>query len=88
MDKAMTEAEYFAKLDAIGLSKEQSALIGDALEAMMAPFMRYASATADRKDEHGVRINAYYEGHAEGLNLAYKFFARTLHETDFIDHQG
>lgn len=82
----MTETEYFAKLDALGLTDAQSAQIVDVLEEMMAPFMRSAAATSERNDPSGVRLNAYYEGHVEGLGLAYKFFARTLHETDFIDH--
>lgn len=80
----MTEAQYLAKLEAIGLSEEQARLITDVIDEMLQPINAKAHIAAHRPG--GAGMQTYLEGKAEGMNVLYKFFARTLQYTDEIDH--
>jgi hypothetical protein len=80
----MTEAQYFEKLKAIGLSEEQTQLITDLIDEMIQPVDAKAHIAAQAPG--GAGMQTYLEGKAQGMNVLYKFFAGTLHETDEIDH--
>ena len=80
----MTEAQYLVKLDAIGLSEEQTQLITDVINEMLQPINARAHIAAQMPG--GAGMQTYLEGKVEGMNVLYKFFARTLQYTDEIDH--
>jgi hypothetical protein len=80
----MTEAQYLAKLEAIGLSEEQTRLITDVIDEMLQPINAKAHIAAQMPGSAGMQM--YLDGKAEGMNVLYKFFAKTLQYTDEIEH--
>jgi hypothetical protein len=82
----MTEAQYLAKLEAIGLSEEQTRLITDVIDEMLQPVNAKARIVA--RAPGGAGMQTYLEGKAQGMNVLYHFFAGTLQETDEIDHDA
>jgi hypothetical protein len=79
----MNVSEYHAALADLGLTEEQTRKITEAFGALMEPVQVDAYQTrgdAEQKDMH-----RYFTGKVAGLNMAYKFFAGTLHLADELD---
>jgi hypothetical protein len=79
----MNVPEYHATLADLGLTEEQIRKITDAFGELMKPVQAdayYTRGDAEQKDMH-----RYFTGKVAGLNVAYKFFAGTLHEADELD---
>lgn len=80
----MKVSDYQALIAEIGLTEEQVEKITDALDELMRPLA--TSAHQSRGDKKLETYHFYMNGKCEGLNLAYKFFAGTLPETDLLEH--
>lgn len=80
----MKVADYEALMADIGLTEAQVEKITDALEQLMRPIS--SKAHQSRGDKKQETFHFYMNGKCEGLNLAYKFFAGTLPETDLLEH--
>jgi hypothetical protein len=82
----MNVTEYETVFAELNLTKEQCSKICYSLEKLM---------TQAERQEHKIerlsnsaaaqRAASYYGGKAAGLNVAWKFFANTLQETDELD---
>ena len=78
----MNVSEYQATLADLGLTEEQTRKITDAFAALLKPVSVEAYQTRREADKD---MHRYYTGKAAGINLAYKFFAGTLHLTDELE---
>lgn len=78
----MNVSEYHAALSDLGLTDEQTRKITEAFEALLKPVAVEAYQTRREADKD---MHRYFTGKVAGLNMAYKFFAGTLHLADELD---
>lgn len=80
----MKVSVYKALLADLGLTEEQTKKITQAFEALIEPVA--AIAFQSRRQPEYSDIHNYQNGKADGLNMAFKFFANTLQFTDELEH--